>query len=70
MVDDENEILGHQHGSSVERAADAFEQFNETTDGEDPRLGHGPAEVLVEAEDGTHRVTDGVGQQQTLGGCG
>lgn len=66
MVDDEYEVLGHQHGASVEGEANTLEQLHQTTDGEHSGFGHGLVEVLVEAEDRASRVAYGVSQQQAL----
>jgi len=63
VVDDKDDVLGHDGGSPVEGALNALEQLHQPTDGQYPGLGHGQAHVLVETQDGPHRVADRVGQQ-------
>ena len=54
VVDDESDVIRHDHGASVEGTLDTLEQLHQSTHCQHSRLSHGLPHVLVQTEQSTH----------------
>ena len=63
MVDDEQQVVGHTDGLTVEGVLDTLDELNDSADGQHGRFAHRLAKLQVKSEKSLHHVAHAVGQE-------